>query len=215
MPFDPRKDFSPVSMLGATTGVLVAGPGESATTVAQLVKNAKAKPGMPYATPGVGTALHLAGVLFNEASGAGLNHVPYKGSAPAVNDVLAGHVGVMFDNLPSALPHIRSGRLRALAVTTERRSALLPQVPTLQESGCPVVIAPWFAVFAPAGTPTSVVERLSKAFNEALADPAVRQPLMAAGFDPAASSPRDLQTFALKEWERFEAIAHKTPIQVE
>lgn len=216
MPFDPRKDFSAVSMLGAATAVLVAGPSESARTVAELVAHARARPGLPYATPGTGTALHFAGVMFNQVSGAGLMHVPYKGSSVALNDVLGGQVGLMFDNLPSALPHIRSGRLRALAVTTEQRSPLLPDVPTLRESGFDsLVIAPWFAVFAPAGTPAPVIDRLSRVFNEALADPAVRQPLIDVGFNPAGSSPQALESLVRSEWLRFEAITRKTPIRVE
>lgn len=217
MNFDPRKDFTAVGMLGAATAVLVAGPAEPARTVAELVARARVTPGgLAYATPGIGTALHFAGVMFSQISGAPLMHVPYKGSAPAVKDVLGGQVGLMFDNLPSALPHIRSGRLRALAVTTEQRSPLLPQVPTLRESGFEeLVVAPWFAVFAPAGAPAAVVERLNQAFNAALADPAVRQPLIDAGFNPAGSSPQALESLARSEWLRFEAFTRKTPISVE
>lgn len=154
MAFDPRKDFTPISMLGTSTIVLQVTPSLPVNNVAQLVEYLKKNPGMTYATAGTGTSMHLAGALFSQRTGASLDHVAYKGSAPAINDMLGGHISMMFDNLPASLAHIKSGKLRALAVAGKARSPSLPDVPTIAEAGIrDYAVEPWFAVYGPAGMP--------------------------------------------------------------
>ncbi|MDR6213375.1 tripartite tricarboxylate transporter substrate binding protein [Paracidovorax wautersii] len=208
MPFDPRKDFTPVGLLGQSTIVLEAGPGLSVKTVAELLAHARQHPGVPYATAGAGTSMHLAGVLFAQMSRTEWVHVPYKGSAPLITDLIAGQVPVAFDNLPASLPHIQAGKLRALAVAGTRRSPALPDVPTLAEAGLPgYAVEPWFGVYGPAGLPPAVAQRLEKALQEAMADPAVEAKLLAAGFTPQGSSAAELGALSRREYERLGAVA--------
>ncbi len=208
MPFDPRKDFTPVGLLGQSTIVLEAGPGLPVKTVAELLAHARQHPGVPYATAGAGTSMHLAGVLFAQMSRTEWVHVPYKGSAPLITDLIAGQVPVAFDNLPASLPHIQAGKLRALAVAGTRRSPALPDVPTLAEAGLPgYAVEPWFGVYGPAGLPPAVAQRLEKALQEAMADPAVEAKLLAAGFTPQGSSAAELGALSRREYERLGAVA--------
>ena len=208
MPFDPRKDFTPVGLLGQSTIVLEAGPGLPVKTVAELLAHARQHPGVPYATAGAGTSMHLAGVLFAQMSRTEWVHVPYKGSAPLITDLIAGQVPVAFDNLPASLPHIQAGKLRALAVAGSRRSPALPDVPTLAEAGLPgYAVEPWFGVYGPAGLPPAVAQRLEKALQEAMADPAVEARLLAAGFTPQGSSAAELGALSRREYERLGAVA--------
>ncbi|NYH99428.1 tripartite-type tricarboxylate transporter receptor subunit TctC [Cupriavidus plantarum] len=151
VPFDPRKDFTAISLLGTSTIVLEVSESLPVKTVPELVAYAKAHPGLTYATAGTGTSMHLAGAMFSQMTQTGLVHVPYKGSSPAINDMLGGHLQVMFDNLPASLPHIQAGKLRALAVAGKTRSPSLPNVPTLAEAGLAgYSVEPWFGVYGPA-----------------------------------------------------------------
>lgn len=216
LPFDPRKDFTAVSLLGTSTIVLEVGNGFPVKSVRELVSYAKAHPGLSYATAGAGTSMHLAGVMFAQATGANLTHVPYKGSSPAINDLLGGHINVMFDNLPASLPHIQAGKLRALAVAGKTRSPSLPDVPTLAEAGLEgYAVEPWFGVYGPAGLPAPVLQALSAAFVEALANPDVRDKLAKAGFNPKGSSAAELQALTLSEYERFGKVARTANITVD
>ena len=209
MAFDPRKDFTAVSMLGYSTIVLtVAPPGVPARNVPDFVAYAKTHPGLSYGTAGAGTSMHLAGAMFAQMTGTELTHVPYKGSGPAINDMLGGHLPVMFDNLPASLPHIQTGKLRALAVAGKTRAAALPDVPTLAEAGLKGYgIDPWFGVFAPAGMDPKLTQRLSLAFNEALRDPEVKAKLIKSGFTPEGSTPEALAQLAAREYERLGKVA--------
>lgn len=208
MPFDPRKDFTAISLLGNSTIVLEVNPKLPVKTVAQLIDYAKQHPKTPYGTAGAGTSMNLAGVLFAQTSGTDLMHVPYKGSARMLPDLLSGQISVSFDNLPASLPHIKSGKLRPLAVAGSQRNPSLPDVPTLAEAGLKdATVDPWFGVYAPAGVPAATVQRLEKAVQDALADPAVKDKLTAAGFSPGASTSAELQALSAREYERLGKVA--------
>ncbi len=178
-PFDMQKDFVPITMLAKAPNVLVASPASGIKSVKDLVAQAKAKPGtLSYASPGVGSGLHLAGELFKQQAGIDLLHVPYKGTAPALNDVLGGSVPLMFSNLPATLPFIGNGKLVALGVTEAVRSPAAPDIPTLAEQGIQgVAVTSWYGLMAPRGTPAAVVDQLAKDAAEMLAQPEVRERL--------------------------------------
>ncbi|WOP14331.1 tripartite tricarboxylate transporter substrate binding protein [Ottowia sp. SB7-C50] len=216
MAFDPRKDFTGVSLLGYSTIVLEVAPSVPARNVAEFIAYAKTKPGLTYGTAGAGTSMHLAGAMFGQMTGTELTHVPYKGSAPGINDLLGGHLPVMFDNLPASLPHIQAGKLRALAVAGKARSPSLPDVPTLAEAGLKGYgVDPWFGVFGPAGMNPKVTERLSEAFREALADPAVKDKLVKSGFTPEGSTGAALDQLAHSEYERLGKVARAAAMAVD
>lgn len=182
-PFDIQKDFVTVAMLAKTPNVIVTSPKTGIKTVADLIAQAKAKPyTMSYASPGVGSGLHLAGELFKAQAQVDILHIAYKGTPPAINDVLGGVVPLTFSNLPTVLPHIRSGKLVALALTDSARTPTAPEIPTLAESGVPGVVVPsWYGLLAPAGTPDDVVEQLAKDATEIMAQPQVVEQLKAQG----------------------------------
>ncbi|SMP60955.1 Bug family tripartite tricarboxylate transporter substrate binding protein [Noviherbaspirillum suwonense] len=216
MAFDPRKDFTAISLLGTSTIVLQVVPAMPARNVAELVEQLKKAPGSTYGTAGVGTSMHLAGVLFAQSTGTSLTHVPYKGSAPGINDMLGGHLPMMFDNLPASLAHIQAGKLRALAVTGKTRSASLPNVPTMAEAGVPdYVVEPWFGVYGPAGMPADVVQAVSRAYSDALAMPEVKEKLLQAGFSPRGSSPQELTELGRAEYERLGKVARSAGMLAE
>ncbi|MFJ4288709.1 Bug family tripartite tricarboxylate transporter substrate binding protein [Cupriavidus sp. NPDC089707] len=216
VPFDPRKDFTAISLLGTSTIVLEVSPALPVKTVKELVAYAKANPGLTYATAGTGTSMHLAGALFAQMTQTSLTHAPYKGSSPAINDMLGGHISVMFDNLPASLPHIQAGKLRALAVAGKQRAPSLPDVPTLAEAGLQgYAVEPWFGVYGPANLPAPVVQALNSAFVEALARVDVREKLGQAGFNPKGSSAAELQALTQSEYERFGKVAKTAGITVE
>jgi tripartite-type tricarboxylate transporter receptor subunit TctC len=208
MPFDPRKDFTAVGMLGMSTIVVEVGPALPVKNIAELIAHARKNPGLPYSTAGAGTSMHLAGVLFAQTTKTDMTHVAYKGSAPLITDLIAGQVPMAFDNLPASLPHIQAGKLKALAVAGSQRSPALPDVPTLAEAGLSdAVVEPWFGVYGPAGMPAAVLQRLEKALQEALAEPAVKDKLLAAGFTPRSSSAAEFNALTLREYERLGNVA--------
>jgi tripartite-type tricarboxylate transporter receptor subunit TctC len=182
-PFSIDKDFVPVAMLAKTPNVLVTHPGTGIKSVADLIKAAKAKPDtLSYASPGIGSGLHLAGELFKDQAKVEILHVAYKGTPPALNDVLGGTVPLMFSNLPTVLPHLKSGKLVALAVTDSTRTPNAPDIPTMAEVGVPGIVVPsWYGLLAPAGTPADVVEQLARDAQDILAQAAVREQLKAQG----------------------------------
>lgn len=202
-PFDIQKDFVPVAMLAKTPNVLVTNPGTGIKTVAELISRAKAKPdSLSYASPGVGSGLHLAGELFKSQADVDILHIAYKGTPPAINDVIGGTVPLMFSNLPTVLPHIRSGKLVALAVTDSARTPTAPEIPTLAELGVPGVVVPsWYGLLAPAGTPADVVAQLARDTAAILAEPAVRERLQGQGL-----SAWDIQTTAFDKHIRDETV---------
>lgn len=173
-PYDPEKDFAPISLLVVVPNVLVVNPQLPVNTVQELIDLLKANPDQySYASSGNGTPLHLSGELFKSMAGVEMQHVPYKGSGPALNDLIGNQVAIMFDNLPSSSGHIKSGTLRALGVTTKQRAASFPDLPTIAETVPGYETYTWNALFAPAGTPPEVVARLNRAALAALADPMV------------------------------------------
>jgi len=216
MPFDPRKDFTAIGQLGNSTIVLEVGAGVPVKNVEELLAHARRNPGLPYATAGAGTSMHLAGVLFAQISKTDWVHVPYKGSAPLITDLIGGQVPVAFDNLPASLPHIQSGKLRALAVAGAQRSPALPDVPTLAEAGLKdYAVEPWFGVYGPAGMPAAAVQRLSKALEDALAEPGVKDKLLAAGFTPRSSTAAEFEALTKREYERLGKVARSANMSTE
>lgn len=192
-PFQVEKDFVPVTMLATASNVLVANPGVTFRSVQQLVAQAHAQPNqLSFASPGVGSGLHLAGELFKSQANVEILHVPYKGTAPALNDVMGGTVPLMFTNLPAVLTHLRSGKLIALGVTDKRRATIAPEIATFAEQGFPgVIVISWYGLMAPAGTPTDTVERLARDAREILEQPAVSEQLKAQGLNGQTMKPAE------------------------
>ena len=217
MPFDTLRDLAPVSLLVKVPNVLVVNPSAPMKSVADLIAQAKAKPGgINYASSGNGSAQHLAGELFASMAGVQITHVAYKGGGPALTDVMSGHVPVFFASLASSLPFIQGGKLRALAVTGKTHSPALPQLPTVAEAGLPgYEVYDWNAVFVPAGTPAPVVERLSKELAATLRDPEVRTRLEALGAEVIGSSPAELDNFRRAEITKWTRLAKDNKIQVD
>lgn len=201
--YDPVKDFTAVAPLASVAFVLVAHPSFAAASLQDLVAMARAKPGeITYASAGPGTSNHLAGVLLEGASRINLLHVPYKGSAPALSDVLAGHVKLMFDLQATALPYVNSGRLRALAITSKTRSSNLPNVPTMVEGGVPGYEASaWFGIFAPAALPRPVTEKINQSLASVLKMADVQKQLRDLGAEPESGTPE-----AFSEYVRSESV---------
>jgi tripartite-type tricarboxylate transporter receptor subunit TctC len=216
MSFNPANDLAGISMAFATDHVVIVNPAVQAQTLQELVALLKARPGqLSFGSGGNGSSTHLVPELFKLVARVDMQHVPYRGSAPALNDTVAGNVQVMLDQLPSALPMIQANRVRALAVTGPRRSALLPNVPTMAEAGFPEAQATsWGAVMAPAGTPAPVIERLNAVIREALAEPATQQRLAAAGADAVSSTPAELAATMRSETEKWGRVIREARITV-
>jgi tripartite-type tricarboxylate transporter receptor subunit TctC len=194
LPYDPVKDLAPVILISEPAGMIVVHPSVPVKSVKGLIEYAKANPDkLNYASAGNGTWNHLFAEQFKSIAGIQMTHVPYKGAGPAMNDVVGGHVQVMFAPFPSAATHVRNGRLRALAATATKRSSLFPDVPTVAQSGLPgYSAASWFGMLAPAGTPKPVVARLNQEVNRAFAAPEIKAAYAAEGIDPAGGTPEDL-----------------------
>ena len=212
MPYDPIKDFTPVMKLGEGPYVLVTHPSLPVNSVAELIALAKAEPNkIDYASSGNGSSQHLVGALFSTMAGAPINHVPYKGSSGAMNDLLGGQVKVSFVGMPNALPNVASGKLRALAVTTRKRSSDLPNVPTLDEAGVPGYDATiWLALLAPPGTPREIVQKLNSELTRALSTPESRKLMSSAGVDVATSSPEELGRLMQSDLDRWGKVVRET-----
>jgi tripartite-type tricarboxylate transporter receptor subunit TctC len=189
--YDSVRDFAPVTMFTSGPGLLVVHPSVPAKTVKEFIALAKSRPGqLNYASAGIGTPPHLAGELFKTMAGVELVHVPYKGNGPAYTDLIGGHVSVMFPTIPTAIPHVRAGKLRALAVTTRSRTPIAPELPPISESGVPGYdVSSWYGLLAPAGTPAAVVSRLQREIAKVLRSPDVGEKLTAQGLDLVGSTP--------------------------
>jgi len=208
MPFDPRRDFTAVGMLGYSTIVLEVSPSVPVKNMREFVEYARRNPGVHFGTAGAGTSMHLAGTMFGQMAGVNIVHVPYKGSAPGITDMMGGHLPAMFDNLPASLPHIQAGKLRALAVAGKRRSPALPDVPTIAEAGLAgYEVDPWFGVYGPAGMDPKIVRTLNAALVDALRLPAVKEKLEKAGFTPQGSTPEELEKLTQSEYVRLGKVA--------
>nr|WP_210249689.1 tripartite tricarboxylate transporter substrate binding protein [Mesorhizobium albiziae] len=201
MAFDPQKDFQPLSRIANVPNVLEVNPERPYKTVKELIDHAKAHPNeVTFASSGTGTSIHMAGELFKKMAGVDMEHVVYKGSAPALVDLLGNQVAIMFDNVPSSIQHLKSGKLRALAVTSKKRSMALPDVPTIDESGLPGFEATsWFGVFAPADTAPDVVAKLNEAIVKALNEPTINQKIVDIGGEPNPETPEEFAAFIKAE----------------
>ncbi len=212
VPYDLAKDFAPVALLGLFPLVLVENPGVPAKTVAELVALAKSKPGaINYASIGNASPPHLAGELFNQIAGVTMVHVPYKGSAPAQTDLIGGQVQVMFDTAVSAIPHVKAGRTRALAVTTKNRSRLLPDLPSLDEAGLKGYdLYGWGGIVGPAGMPAEVTAKLNAEIVKALRQPDVAEKLMTLGSEPGGMTAPEFGRFIQDEAAKWKKLVVST-----
>ncbi len=217
LPYDPVKDFAAVTQLAQQPNMIVVHPSVPANNIAELIQLLKANPEKyTYSTAGNGTSTHLAGELFKSMSGTKMQHVPYKGSAPAIADAVGGQVSMSFDNISSAYPPVKSGRLRALAVTTAKRSAIAPEVPTVAESGLPgYELGSWHGVFAPAGTPHDVLQKLNAAIVKGINAPDVKERLAALGVEPIGSSVEHFAAFVRAEVPKWAKVVKESGAKVE
>ncbi|MDF2995778.1 MAG: tripartite tricarboxylate transporter substrate binding protein [Xanthobacteraceae bacterium] len=216
MPYDPVTSFAPVSLLAIVPNVLVVNPAFPAKTVKELIDLVKANPGQyTFASSGNGTPLHLSGALFNSMAGIDMQHIPYQGAGPALIDVLSNQVPVMFDNLPSSAGHIKTGKLRALGVTTAKRAPSFPDVPAIAETLPGYETYTWNALFAPAGTPPQVVARLNAVANKALADPQVQARLAEFSAIVVGSTPEELATHVKAELAKWAPIVKASGAQLD
>ena len=208
LPYDTNKDFAAIAHVGYIPLILVVNANSPYRTVQELVAAAKAKPGqLQFASGGAGAGAHLSGELLKNIAGVDIVHVPYKGNAPALNDLLGGQVTMMFDTITTALPHVKSGKLRALAVTSPTRSPLAPEVPTMIESGLPAFdISAWYVMFAPANVPKDVMQRLNAEVNKAIADPELRKSLGEQGVEFTGGTSADADKFVHGEVDRWGKI---------
>src|SRR5436190_3978068 len=208
IPYDPIKDFQPVTQLASTPNVLIVNNSVPASNVREFIAYAKANPGkLNFGSGSTGSAGHLAGELFKTMAGVDMLHVPYKGAAPAMQDLVGGQVQLMFDNFASASTQVKAGKVKALAVTTAKRSALAPDLPTIAESGLPGFdINTWFGIFVPAGTPREAVDRLHAEFTRALALPDIREKITNLGAEPVGSRPEEFAAYVKSEGEKYARV---------
>jgi tripartite-type tricarboxylate transporter receptor subunit TctC len=216
-PYDSLKDFQPITLVARVPFLLVVHLSVQASSVKELVALARAKPGaLNFASFGNGTSNHLVGEAFRAATGISIVHVPYKGSAPAIADLLGGQVQMTFDTIPVTLPQVRAGKLKALAVAAAKRSALAPEVPTMDEAGVPKFVGgTWFGVLAPARTPASVVDGLYKESAAILRSPEVVQTFNDRGFEPGGNTPAEFRAFIESEVRRWLKVAQDAGIKPE
>jgi tripartite-type tricarboxylate transporter receptor subunit TctC len=216
LPFDLHRDLTSVILLSRLPNVMVVAPQFPARSVLEYIALAKAQPGkLNFASSGNGTSVHLSGELFKFMAGIDMAHVPYRGAAPAIQDLIGGHVQVMFDNIPSAIGHVRSGNLRALAVTTLTRSQALPDLPTIAETVPGYEAYSWFSIMVPAGTPTPVVQRINRDTNTVLALPEIRERLLELGATPAGGTPEACARFLDSEIEKWGKVVHAAHVTIE
>ena len=212
LPYNTDKDFTAINFVGYIPLILVTPVNSGLDSVAKLIETARAKPGsLAYASGGAGAGAHLSGELLKYLAKIDLTHVPYKGNAPALNDVIGGQVPIMFDTITTSIPHVKSGKLRALAVTSRKRSTLAPELPTMIEAGLPdFEISAWYLVLGPRGMPVDVVRKLNAEINKAIQDPDLRERLGSQGVDFAGGSPEEADKFLRGEIERWARVARTT-----
>jgi len=217
LPFDPVSDFAPVSLVASTSNILVVHPSTPARTVKEVVALARSRPGtLNFASAGVGSSSHLAGELFRILAGADIVHVPYKGAGPAMVDVLSGQVQLYFATMPAAMPHVKSGKLVPIAVTSLGRSQALPDVPTVAESGVPGFEAStWYGLLAPAHSPDAAIARLHESVVKVLGDAALRAKLADQGFEPVGDSPKEFAVYIRSEIAKWGKVIRDAGIRPE
>ena len=217
VPYDAQKDFAPVSMIARVANVFAVHPSLPAKSVGEFVAYAKARPGqITYGTPGVGSTGHLTVALLQSMTGIVLSHVPYKGGAPALTDLIGGQITALCDNVPSPMPYIKSGRIRALGVTSAQRVPQLPEVPTIAESGVPGFdVASWYAVWTPAGTPQAIITKLNASVVAALGTPDVKQRITDLGYVPTSSTVAELAAILSSETVQWAKVVKEAGIAQE
>lgn len=224
LPFDPVKDFAPITLVAAVPNVLVLNPANAARlgihSVPDLIRVARANPGkLNMASSGNGTSIHLAGELFKSMTGTFMLHLPYRGSGPALMDMVAGNADVMFDNLPSSMAQIKAGKLTALAVTSSERSGALPDVPTVEQAGGPTLkgyeASSWFGLLAPAGTPPDIVNRIQQEVAKSLATPAMKERLLAQGAIPGGNTPAEFAKHIDNEHKKWAQVVKTSGAKVD
>ena len=217
LPFDPDKAFAPVTLLALFPNVVLVHPANPVSSIRELIAKIKAEPGkIAFASSGNGSAQHLAAELFRQRAGLDMVHVPYKGGGPALIDVMGGQVPLYFGNMASALPHVKNGKLKALAITGSKRSPAAPDLPTVAESGMPgYQVYEWNAIFAPAGTPPGIVNRLQSEIAKVVRIPEVRDRMLALGGEIVASSPADLGAWVREQTASWGAVVRASNIKPE
>jgi tripartite-type tricarboxylate transporter receptor subunit TctC len=216
LPYDPIKDFAPVTNIASAPNVLVVHPSLPAKSVRELIALAKARPGqLTYGSAGVGYPSHLAAEMLNSMAGTSMVHVPYRGAGPAMTDLMAGQIQLSFPSLPGALPHLRSGRLRALAVTSTRRSSVMPGLPTVGETLPGYATETWFGLFMPAGTPGDIIAKMNAEIVRIIRMPDVREQLSAQGADPIGSSPEEFAAYVKAEIEKWSRVIKQAGVRAE
>ena len=217
MPYDVIKDFTPVVFLATMTNVAMVNPATPVKSIQEFIDYAKANPGkLNFASPGNGSSAHLTGEMFKQVTGVAMQHVPYKGSAPALMDLIAGRIDIMFDNIPLPLPHIRAGKLRGLAVTAAQRSPSLPELPTLAEAGVSGFdVSSWYGIYAPAGLSQETVAKLNAAFNEALRAPEIRERLTTQGWTVTGGTPEQFAAHTQAELERWARVVKSANVRID
>jgi len=215
LPYDGIRDFAPISLIAWVTDIVTLNPELPPKTLEEFIAYVKANPGkLNYGSAGVGTSTHLAGELFQQMTDTKMVHVPYSGGANATSALLGGHVSMLFANFTSIMPHIKAGKLRALAVTSANRNPALPDLPTSAEAGLPgFEVSEWFGVLAPAGTPQPIVDKISADIAKVLADPAVREQLVTQGIEPVGSTPEEFATLIKDETAKWADVIKKAGIQ--
>jgi tripartite-type tricarboxylate transporter receptor subunit TctC len=214
VPYDPLRDFAPVAMLVQSPQVLVSHPALPARTIAELITLAKAKPGaLNFASVGTGTSPHLGGELFQSLTGTKIVHVPYKGTAPALTDLISGQVQIMFSSMPTVLAHVKAGRLRLLGSGGTRRSAVIPDTPTISEVVPGFELITWYGIFAPARTSGAIVKRLNVEIGKVLNDPESRERLAGQGLEPALMTPEELKRYTEQDTNRWARLIRAAGIK--
>ena len=217
LPYDPIADFAPITLVASTPSVLMLNPSVPANSVKELVELAKAKPGtLNFGSPGSGSSHHLAGELFDSLAGVKMVHVAYKGTAAALIDVIAGQIQLTFDTLPSAMPYVKSKKLKAIAVTSAKRAQSLPELPTIAEAGVPgYEVTSWYGALAPAGTPESVIRKLNGDFVGTIRTAVIAAKLVEAGAEPVANTPEQFAVFIRSELKKWAKVVQESGAKAE
>jgi tripartite-type tricarboxylate transporter receptor subunit TctC len=217
VPYDPQKDFTPIVYVGTATNILLVSPRLGVNNVHELIALAKQKPGeLNYSTSGIGSVAHLTSEMFAAMADIKLTHVPYRGTQQSIGDIASGQVAMLFDNVMTAKPHVESGRLKGIAISSARRSELVPDIPTVAESGLAgFESSNWFGIFGPANTPKSAVDRVSSEMNRIIRDPAIRERFHTLGFETRGGTPQDLADIMRSEAQKWSRVIRDANVKPE